>query len=71
MRDTPCQDLCDKSALICPGCGRTKEEINTVKDIVQRAVKLGTEMDYDNIDEFAEAIAAKIKKKLNKQKSSK
>ncbi len=64
MRYTPCQDLCDKSALICPGCGR-------VKDIVQRAVKLGTEMDYDNIDEFAEAIAAKIKKKLNKQKSSK
>ena len=69
MRYTPCQDLCDKSAFICPGCGRTQEEINTVKEIVQKAVKLGTEMDYDNIDEYAEAIAAKIKKKLKQHKA--
>ena len=69
MQYTPCQDLCDKSAFICPGCGRTREEIQTVKDIVQKAVKLGIEMDYDTIDEFADAIATKIKKKLKQQKS--
>lgn len=68
MQYTPCQDLCDKSAFVCPGCGRTRDEIETVKTVVQQAVKLGVEMDYDNIDEYADAIAAKIKKKLKQQK---
>ena len=69
MQYIPCQDLCDKSAFICPGCGRSRVEIETVKEIVQQAVKLGAEMQYDNIDEYADAIATKIKKKLKQQKS--
>jgi hypothetical protein len=64
---TPCQSLCDKEADICPGCNRSREEINTVKEIVQLAVSLGLEKDYTNIDEFADSIAAKIKKKIRVQ----
>ena len=67
MHYTPCQSLCDKTSDICPGCNRTRDEINAVKQIVQLAVSLGVEKDYSNIDEFADAIAASIKKKIRVQ----
>ena len=68
MHYTPCQSLCDKTADVCSGCGRTREEINRVKEIVQKAVALGVEQEYSNIDEYADAIAASIKKKIRLQR---
>lgn len=68
MHYTPCQNICDKTADICPACNRTREEINTVKQLVQSAVTLGIEKDYDNIDEYADSIAEAIKKKIRVQR---
>lgn len=67
MQYTPCQNLCDKTAEICPGCGRSKTEIDAVKSIVKDAVDFGFEQGYVNIEEYADAIAAKIKKKLHQK----
>ena len=67
MNYTPCQNLCDKTAEICSGCGRSRTEIETVKAIVKDAVDFGFQQGYTNIDEYAEAIAAKIKKKLHQK----
>ncbi|MBT8449867.1 MAG: DUF1289 domain-containing protein [Gammaproteobacteria bacterium] len=67
MQYTPCQNLCDKTANICPGCGRSREEIENIKEITQKAVDLGLRQGYSNIDEYADAIAAKIKKKLHQR----
>ena len=67
MQYTPCQNLCDKTAEICPGCGRSREEIENVKAVVKQAVDFGFAQNYANIDEYADAIAAKIKKKLHQK----
>lgn len=63
MQYTPCQSLCDKLADVCPGCGRTRHEINTFKEAIQSLVSLAIEMGYENIDEYADSAAAAIKKK--------
>jgi len=67
MNYTPCQSLCDKTADVCPGCGRSRIEIDMIKEITQKAVDFGFQQGYSNIDEYADAIAAKIKKKLHQK----
>jgi len=68
MKYIPCQSQCNKTSDICSGCGRSRDEINAVKKIVSQAVMLGVKNKYDNIDQYADAIAASIKKKLHRIK---
>ncbi len=69
MKFTPCQDLCTYEGTHCEGCGRSHAEIAETKKLVGALVALGLQQDYENVEEFGEAISKSIAKKLLKIRS--
>ena len=68
MKFSPCTDNCTHQDTHCDGCGRKRDEIASMKKHVVGLVKLAKEMEYENIEEYADAVAASIKKKLGLKK---
>ncbi|MDO9140574.1 MAG: DUF1289 domain-containing protein [Methylobacter sp.] len=66
MKFSPCIDKCTYEGTHCEGCGRSHEEIAATKKLVMAAVNFAQEQDYENIDDFANAIGQSILKKLKK-----
>jgi len=64
MKFNPCTGDCTDQGTHCEGCGRSHEEIAEMKKHVIGLVELAQKMEYDNIDEFAGAVAGSIKYKL-------
>lgn len=70
MKFTPCQDQCTYEGTHCEGCGRSHAEIAETKKLVMATVDFALKQDYENIDEFADAIGKSIFKKLQKARST-
>ncbi len=64
MRFSPCIGKCTEEGTHCEGCGRSHEEIAAMRKPVADLVDLAHEMQYENIEEFANAVAGSIKYKM-------
>ncbi|MEQ1527829.1 MAG: DUF1289 domain-containing protein [Methylococcales bacterium] len=67
MKFNPCIDQCTKENTHCEGCGRSHAEIAATKQIVQSAVALIKQQEYENPEAFVAAISKSILKKLQKE----
>jgi predicted Fe-S protein YdhL (DUF1289 family) len=65
MKFSPCIDQCTHAGTHCQGCGRSHQEIAETKKMVMALVNFAKEKNYDNTEEFANAIGNKILKKLS------
>ena len=64
MKFSPCTGKCTEEGTHCEGCGRSQEEVAAMRKPVEELVELVQEMQYENIEEFANAVAGSIKYKL-------
>jgi len=61
MKFNPCTGECTDEGSHCEGCGRTHEEIAEMREQVARLVAFAQKMNYENIEDFADAVAGTIK----------
>ena len=61
MKFKPCTGECTDEGTHCKGCGRTHEEIEAMRQPVGKLVELAEKMKYDNLEDFADAVAGSIK----------
>ncbi len=64
MKFNPCIGKCTEEGTHCEGCGRSHEETAEMKTHVSGLVALAEKMKYENIDEYANAVAGSIKYKM-------
>ena len=64
MKFRPCVSECTRSEKHCNGCGRSIEEITEIKQLVNDMVRFATKMNYENPNDFVDAIAKSLRKKL-------
>ena len=64
MKFLPCTGNCTEQGTHCEGCGRSHEEIEEMKKPVGELVALAKKMEYENVEEFANAVAGSLKYKL-------
>ncbi len=64
MRFSPCTGKCTEEGTHCEGCGRSHEEVAAMRKPVADLVNLAHEMQYENIEEFANAVAGSIEYKM-------
>ena len=57
----PCNGECTEGGTHCQGCGRSQDEVAEMRRLVGSLVAYAEEMDYENIDDFADGVAAGIK----------
>ena len=67
MKCTPCNVECTDEALYCEGCGRTHHEVESMRRPVEELVALFKKMNYDKLDDFANAVAGSIKYKMTEK----
>jgi hypothetical protein len=62
----PClgKTACTEGGTHCRACGRSFDEIERTRILVQGLTDLVLEMDYDNLAEFADYVARRIVKKI-------
>lgn len=71
MKFSPCIDECTYDGTHCQGCGRSHEEIAETKKLVMAVVNFAQIQEYENIEEFSNAIGQSILKKLKKSSAGK
>ena len=64
MKFNPCTDNCTKDGTHCAGCGRSHEEIAETKKLVGALVEFAQRQDYENTEDFVNAVAKSLLKKL-------
>lgn len=64
MKFVPCNGNCTEDDVNCVGCGRTLEEIEAMRKPVKALASLAQKMGYENIDDFANAVADSVKYQL-------
>jgi hypothetical protein len=64
MKFNPCIDKCTSEGSHCQGCGRSFEEIADTKKLVMSIVSFIQSQDYENSEEFVNAISKSVLKKL-------
>jgi predicted Fe-S protein YdhL (DUF1289 family) len=64
MKFSPCIDQCTQKGSHCEDCGRTHQEIAETKKMVMALVNYAKIKNYENSEEFANAIGKSILKKL-------
>ncbi len=67
MKFIPCTGKCTEEGTHCEGCGRSHEEIAEMRKPVEALVTLANKMKYENLEDFANAVAGSIKYKLEKE----
>jgi hypothetical protein len=67
MKFNPCADLCTYDGSHCQGCGRSHEEIAATKKLVMSIVDFVQTQQYDNSDDFIDAVSKSARKKLQKK----
>lgn len=71
MKFNPCTDNCTYEGTHCEGCGRTHEEIAETKKMVMALVNFAQLQEYENPDDFVNAIGQSVLKKLKKSAAKK
>ena len=64
MKFSPCTGKCTEEGTHCEGCGRSHEEIAEMREPVGLLVELAHKMQYENIEDFAQAVGDSIKYKM-------
>jgi hypothetical protein len=64
MKFSPCTGKCTEEDTHCEGCGRSHEEIAEMREPVGELVALAHKMNYENIEDYAQAVADSIKYKM-------
>ncbi len=64
MKFSPCTGKCTEEGTHCEGCGRSHEEIAEMREPVGVLVELAHKMHYENIEDYAQAVADSIKYKM-------
>lgn len=64
MKFKACNGECTDEGLYCEGCGRSHQEIDAMRQPVEKLAALFEKMNYENLDDYADAVAASIKYKL-------
>lgn len=64
MKFKPCNGECTDEGLYCDGCGRSHQEVEAMRILVDKLVALAENMNYENIDDFANAVGGSIKYKM-------
>jgi len=67
MKFSPCVDMCTKDGTHCTGCGRSHEEIAETKRLVGALVEFARRQEYENVEDFADAVRKSLLKKLQPQ----
>ena len=57
----PCTGECSEEGTHCEGCGRSFEEIDEMRDLVNALVSLAKKREYENYADFADGVASSIK----------
>jgi hypothetical protein len=66
MKFNPCIDQCTYEGSHCEGCGRSHAEIAETKKLVMSIVDFIQTQDYDNGEDFINAVSKSVLKKLQK-----
>ena len=64
MKFKPCTGECTDEGSHCKACDRSHEEIAAMRKPVGDLVELAETMKYENLEDFANAVAASIKYQL-------
>lgn len=64
MKFFPCTGDCLLLDEQCQSCGRSEEEIVEMSKSVDELAAFAEKMKYENLEEFADAVAGSIKYKL-------
>ena len=64
MRFSPCNGKCTEEGTHCEGCGRSHEEIAGMNKPVEELIAFAEKMGYENLEEFADAVAGSLKYKM-------
>ena len=65
MKYRPCNGGCTKKGTHCDGCGRTHEEVEKLNGMVKELAAYAKEMQYENIEYYANSVATGIYYKLD------
>jgi predicted Fe-S protein YdhL (DUF1289 family) len=71
MKFNPCIDKCTYEGTHCEGCGRTHQEIAGTKKLVMALVDFAQEQEYENAEDFVNAVGQSVLKKLKKAAAGK
>jgi predicted Fe-S protein YdhL (DUF1289 family) len=71
MKFNPCVDKCTYEGTHCEGCGRSHEEIAETKKMVMGLVNFVQEQEYENAEDFVNAVGQSVLKKLKKAAAGK
>ena len=55
---------CTEDGTHCRACGRSHEEINALRALLNQVADFAVKMDYDNNEEFLDYLKNKVLKKL-------
>ena len=68
----PCagKSACTEDGSYCRGCGRSHDEIARARDAINVLADLAFQKGYDDVEVFAEYVAARIVKKVENQRSA-
>ena len=64
MKFSPCNGECTDDGIYCEGCGRSHQEVDAMRKPVEELVALAQKMNYENLDDFANAVAGSIRYKM-------
>jgi predicted Fe-S protein YdhL (DUF1289 family) len=71
MKFNPCMDKCTYEGTHCEGCGRSHQEIAETKKLVMGLVNFVQEQEYENAEDFVNAVGQSVLKKLKKAAAEK
>lgn len=57
----PCNGECTEEGTHCAGCGRSQQEVAELRQLIGTLVAYAEEMEYENVDDFAEGVANGIR----------
>ena len=62
----PCigKNACSDDTIYCRGCGRSIEEVNCTRTLINALSELIEAADYENIEEFLQYFSDKVAKKV-------
>ena len=64
MKFSPCNGECTDDGIYCEGCGRSHQEVDAMRKPVEELVALAQKMNYENLDDFANAVAGSIRYRM-------